>query len=65
MLVPMPQQLVRDDGVQDGLLLPGVEVQPAACSHHVLAEPPGQQLGRGRRNEFQQLGRAGFETEAQ
>ena len=59
------QHLVRHDGVQDGLLLSGMEVEPSACVHHVLAEPPLQQLGGGGRDEIQQVGSARLQPQAQ
>ena len=59
------QHLVRHDGVQDGLLLPGMKVQPVARIHHVLAKPPVQQLGGGGGHEVQQVGGAIFEPQGQ
>jgi hypothetical protein len=40
------QHLVRDDGIQNRLLLPRMKIQPASCTtagiDHVLAKPPVQ-----------------------
>lgn len=58
------QHLVRHDGVQNGLLLPGMEVQPIASGHHIFAKPPQQQLGGGGCDQRQNVGRARFKAQA-
>ncbi len=59
-----PQHFMRHDGIQNRLLLPGVEVQPTARRHHILAEPPFQQFRRRGRDEIQDFGRVGFQAKA-
>ena len=55
LVVALPQHFMRDDGVQDGLLLPGMKIKSAACEHHVFAKPPLEQFAGRWGNEFQNL----------
>jgi hypothetical protein len=58
------QHFVRHDGVEDGLLLAGMEIERArlAC---VFAEPPAQQFGGGGRDQLVDIGDAGCQAGAE
>ena len=58
------EDLVRDDDVEDRLSLPGVEVVGSALARAV-AEPPVQQLGRRRSDQFVQIGNARLQADAE
>ncbi|MNV00819.1 hypothetical protein D3C71_910030 [compost metagenome] len=61
----LAQYLVRHDGIQNGLLLPPMEVQALARQHHVLAKPPQQQLRSSGRHQFQNICRARLQPQTQ
>src|SRR5690606_34361193 len=62
--VERAEHLVGDDGVEDCLPLARVEVECTRLAG-ILAEPPVQQLGRGRRDHLVQVGGAGFQIQAE
>ena len=57
------QHLVRDDGIENRLPLPGMEIHRARVAG-LVHEPPAQQFRRGGCDQFQNLGIAVFQTEA-
>ena len=61
----LAQHLVRHDGVQNRLLLPGVKVKSTARCHHVFVKPPQQQLGGSGRYPFQNVRSARFQAQAE
>lgn len=64
------QHFVGDDGIEDRLALSRMEIRPAPCRAvpcraRIRAEPPGEQLGGGRRDQREDLRHALFQTDAQ